>query len=103
MALPVLDPLENKLNGNVDVMSSTELGKLLRWKGIPLSKMGKHSERKVLCKKTVDEGGGDDEDGLAHITWTDADEEESMLLRMIPSKWATLHTRNLRPRRRGTS
>jgi hypothetical protein len=48
VALPVLDPLENKLNGNVDVMSSTELGILLRWKGIPWANIqnGKYSAKK---------------------------------------------------------
>ena len=39
-------------------MTNTELEKLLQWKGIVVSKMGKRAERKVLYKQTVEEGKG---------------------------------------------
>ncbi len=50
--------LENELNGDIDALSNSELKKLLRRKGIPVSKMGKHAKRKVLLlyKRIVEEG-----------------------------------------------
>ncbi len=65
------------MNGNVDTVTNTELEKLLQWKGIVVSKMGKRAERKVLYKQTVEEGKGINVDWLGPcVTWTDADEEE---------------------------
>jgi hypothetical protein len=76
-ALPVLNRLKNELNGNINSLSNSELEKLLWWKGIPVSKMGKHAERKVLYKRIVEEGGDINVDGLGpRQTWTDANEEE---------------------------
>jgi hypothetical protein len=75
------------LNGDINALSNSELKKLLRWKGIPVSKMGKHAKRKVLYKQIVDEGGDIDVDGLGprQTAWTDANEKEGLkLLRTIP-------------------
>ena len=86
-ALPVLNRLKNELNGNINSLLNSELEKLLRWKGIPVSKMGKHAKRKVLYKQIVDEGGDIDVDGLGprQTAWTDANEKEGLkLLRTIP-------------------
>ena len=99
-ALPVLHRLENELNGNMDALSNSKLEKLLRWKGIPMSKMGKHAKWKVLYWQIVDESR--DINGPRQ-TWTNADEEKLKLLKTFPSKWETPLTHDLRPRRRETS
>ena len=70
------------MNGDIDALSNSELEKLLRWKGVPVSKMGKHAERKVLYKRIVEEGG-DIIDGPRQ-TWTNADEEEIEALKNDP-------------------
>ncbi len=61
-----------RLNGDIGALSNSKLKKLLRRKGIPVSKMGKHAERKVLYKRIVEEGK--DIDGTRQ-TWANADEE----------------------------
>jgi hypothetical protein len=54
--LPILDRLENKLDGNVDRLKDEELKALLKWKGVPASKMGNVAAKKVLYKKNRGRG-----------------------------------------------
>jgi hypothetical protein len=50
-ALPVLDRLENVLENAVTGLTRKELEVLLRWKGIPVSKMGNVANRQVLYQQ----------------------------------------------------
>jgi hypothetical protein len=54
--LPIPDRLENELNGNVDRLKDGELKALLKWKGVPASKMGNVAAKKVLYKKNHGRG-----------------------------------------------
>jgi hypothetical protein len=56
---------ENELDGNVDRLKDGELKALLKWKGVPASKMGNVAAKKVLYKKIVEEGGGGKEDEVS--------------------------------------
>ena len=47
-ALPMLDRLENVLENAVTRLTGKELEVLLRWKGVPVSKMGNVANRRVL-------------------------------------------------------
>ena len=60
--LPILNRLENELDGNVDRLKDGELKVLLKWKGVPALKMSNVAAKKVLYKKIVEEGGRGKED-----------------------------------------
>ena len=50
-ALPVLDRLENVLENAVTGLTGKELEVLLRWKGVPVSKVGNVANRRVLYQQ----------------------------------------------------
>jgi len=50
-ALIVLDHLEHELDGNVDQLCDGNLKTLLRWKGVPILKMGNMATKRVHYKK----------------------------------------------------
>ncbi len=73
-ALPVLDCLENVLENVIARLTGKELEVLLRWKGVPVSKMRNVANRRVLYQQFAD-GGEEEEDNTSIFTpWTDADE-----------------------------
>jgi hypothetical protein len=45
--LIVLDCLEHELDGDVDRLSDGDLKTLLRWKGVPISKMGNMATKRL--------------------------------------------------------
>ena len=54
--LPILDCLKKELSGNVDRLKDRKLKALLKWKGVPTSKMGNMVAKKVLYKKNHGRG-----------------------------------------------
>ena len=62
---------------------------LLRWKGVPVSKIGNVANRRVLYQQFTD-GGKEEEDDAANIPtpWTDADEARLVALRNAPIEMA---------------
>ena len=63
--LPVLDRLENILEHADTRLTGKELEVLLRWKGVPVSKMGNVANRRVLYRQFTD--GGEEEEDNASI------------------------------------
>ncbi len=55
-ALPIVDRLENELENNVSWLTSKELEVLLRWKGVPVSRMGNIANKQVLYQQFAEEG-----------------------------------------------
>jgi hypothetical protein len=83
--LPILNRLENELDGNVDRLKDGELKALLKWKGVSALKMGNVAAKKVLYKKIVEEGGGGKGDEVSIADrWTDADEAALDALKNAP-------------------
>jgi hypothetical protein len=65
-------------------LTGKELEVLLRWKGVPVSKMGNVANRWVLYQQFAD-GGEEEEDNVSIPTpWTDADETGLVTLRNAP-------------------
>ena len=86
--LPILDRLKNVLENAVKRLPGKELEVLLRWKGVPVSKMGNVVNRRVLCQQFAD-GGEEEEDDASILTpWTNADEAGLMALRNVPIEMA---------------
>ncbi len=54
--LPILERLVNELENNVAQQTSKKLETLLRWKDVPVSKMGKIPSKKILYQQ-FEEGG----------------------------------------------
>jgi hypothetical protein len=73
-ALPVLDHLENKLENVVVQLTRKELEVLLRWKGVPVSKMGNVVNRWVLYQQFADRGEEEEDNTSISAPWMDADE-----------------------------
>ncbi len=73
-ALPILDRLENKLENVVARLTGKELEVLLRWKDVPVSKMGNVANRRVLYQQFTDGGEEEEDDTSIPAPWTDADE-----------------------------
>jgi hypothetical protein len=73
VARPILEHLKNVLHSNVDELNNTELTAVLKGKGIPVSKMGKISDKKKLLKTILETD--DDEIPSNLQEWTSADEE----------------------------
>ncbi len=71
-ALVVLDHLHHELDGNVNRLSNKELEVLLRWKGVPVSKMGNMASRRALYQQFAGDRGDNDLGDPAR--WTEADE-----------------------------
>ncbi len=63
-ALPVRDHLENVLENAVTRLIGKELEVLLRWKGVPVSKMGNVANRRVLYQQFT-YGGEKEEDDVS--------------------------------------
>ena len=87
-ALPVLDRLEIFLENAVTWLTRKELEVLLRWKGIPGSKMGNVANRGVLYQQFTDGGEEEEDDVSIHAPWTDADEAGLVALRNAPIEMA---------------
>ncbi len=86
--LPVLDHLENELENVIAQLTGKELEVLLRWKGVPVSKMGNVANRRVLYQQFAD-GGEEEEDNASIPTpWTDADKAGLVALTNVPIKMA---------------
>jgi hypothetical protein len=54
---------------------------LLRWKGVPVSKMGNVVNRRVLYQQFTDGGGREEDDVSIPAPWTDANEAGLMALK----------------------
>jgi hypothetical protein len=75
-ALVVLDRLDHEIGSEVDKLCDNDLKTLLRWKGVPASKMGLVSKKRAIYKKMVEDGNGVDNDSNNPAPWTDEDENE---------------------------
>jgi hypothetical protein len=81
-ALPIVDRLKNELESNVARLTSKELEVLLRWKGVPVSKMGNVANRRVLYQQFTE---GDAEETRSILAlWTAIDQAELDALRNAP-------------------
>jgi hypothetical protein len=88
-ALPILDRLKNVLGNAVTRLTGKELEVLLRWKGVPVSKMGNVANRRTMFQQFAD-GGEEEEDDAANnpAPWTDANEARLVALRNAPIEMA---------------
>jgi hypothetical protein len=69
-------------------LTKKELEVLLRWKGVPVSKMGNVANRRVLNQQFAD-GGEEEEDNTSiSAPWTDADKAGLMALTNVPIEMA---------------
>jgi hypothetical protein len=74
---------------------------LLRWKGVPVSKMGNVANRRVLYQQFTYRGEEDEDDASIPAPWTDADEAGLVALRNAPIEMAdTLYGRFLATQKR---
>jgi hypothetical protein len=81
-ALIILNRLDHESDGNVARLTNKELEVLLRWKGVPVSKMGNMASKRVLYQQFVGDRGEDD---LGDPTcWTEADDDHLEALRIAP-------------------
>jgi hypothetical protein len=78
------DVLENA----VTRLTGKELEVLLRWKGVPVSKMGNVANRRVLYQQFADGGEGEEDDASISAPWTDADKAGFVALRNAPIEMA---------------
>jgi hypothetical protein len=69
-------------------LTGKELEVLLRWKGVPVSKMGNVANRRVLYKQFTDGGEEDEDDVSIPAPWTDAAEAGLVALRNAPIEMA---------------
>ncbi len=100
-ALIVLDRLENELENFVARLTGKELEVLLRWKGVPVSKMGNVENRRVLYQQFVDQGEEEEDDTSIPAPWMDANEAGLMALTNAPIEMAdTLYGRFLATQKR---
>jgi hypothetical protein len=89
-ALPIVDRLETELENNIGRLKSKELEVLLRWKGVPVSKMGNIADRHILYQQFSE--GGAEEVGIPAL-WTEIDKAELIALRDAP---ITMHNTTYR-------
>ncbi len=69
---------------------------LLRWKGVPVSKMGYVANRRVLYQQVADGGGEEEDDVSIPAPWMDANEAGLVALKNAHIKMAdTLYGRFL--------
>jgi hypothetical protein len=87
-ALPVLDCLENELVNVIARLTRKELEVLLRWKGVPVLKMGNVANRWVLYQQFADGGEEEEDDTSIPAPWTDADEAGLVALTNMPIEMA---------------
>jgi hypothetical protein len=69
-------------HGNVARLTIKELEVLLRWKGVPVSKMGNMASKRALYQHFVGDRGEDDLGNPAR--WTEADDDHLEALRIVP-------------------
>ena len=81
-ALIILDRLNHESDGNVARLTNKELEVLLRWKGVPVSKMGNMASKRTLYQQFVGDRGEDDLGDPAR--WTEADDDHLEALRIAP-------------------
>ncbi len=81
-ALPIVNRLRNVLENNVAWLTTNKLEVLLRWKGVPVSKMGNVANRHVLYQQFA---GGEEEASIL-APWTEIDQVELDALRNGPIK-----------------
>ena len=99
--LPVLDRLENVLENAITGLTGKEFEVLLRWKGVPVSKMGNVVNRRVLYQQFSDGGEEEEDDASIPVPWTDADKAGLVALRNTPIEMAnTLYERFLATQKR---
>jgi hypothetical protein len=87
-ALPVLYCLENKLENVVAQLTRKELEVLLRWKGVPVSKMRNVANRRVLYQQFADRGEEEEDNASIPAPWTDANEAGLVALKNMPIEMA---------------
>ncbi len=87
-ALPVLDRLENILENIAARLTGKELEVLLRWKGVPVSKMGNVANRRVLYQQFADGGEEEEDDASIPTPWPDANKTGLVALRNAPIEMA---------------
>ena len=81
-ALIILNRLDHESDGNVARLTNKELEVLLRWKGIPVSKMGNMASKRALYQQGVGDRGEDDLGDPAR--WTEAEDDQLEALRIAP-------------------
>jgi hypothetical protein len=81
-ALPIVDRLKTELENIVGWLKSKELEVLLRWKGLPVSKMENVADRCILYQQFAE--GGVEEVGIL-ASWTDIGEAELIVPRDVPT------------------
>ncbi len=100
-ALPILDRLENVLENIIARQTGKELEVPLRWKGVPVLKLGNVANRRVLYQQFADGGEEKEDDASIPTPWTDADKMGLVALRNAPIKMAdTLYGRFLAMQKR---
>jgi hypothetical protein len=80
-ALPIVDRFNNELENNVARLTSKELEVLLRWKGVPLSRMGNVVNKRVLYQQFAEQGA---EEASIPAPWTEINQAELNALRNAP-------------------
>ena len=65
---------ENIMENAVTRLTGKELEVLLRWKGVPVSKMGNVANRRVLYQQFADGGEEEEDDASIPAPWMGADE-----------------------------
>ena len=74
---------------------------LLRWKGVPVSKIGNVANRRVLYQQFADGGEEEEDDACISAPWTDANKVGLVALRNAPIEMAdTLYGRFLAMQKR---
>ncbi len=79
--LPIIDCLKTELKNDVRPLNSKELAVLLRWKGVPVSKMGNVADRCILYQQFTE--GGAEEVGIPAL-WMEINKVELIALRDAP-------------------
>ena len=70
------------MDGNLAGLTNKELEVLLRWKGVPVSKMGNMASKRALYHQFVGDRGEDDLGDPAR--WTEADNDHLEALIIVP-------------------
>jgi hypothetical protein len=92
-ALPILERLVNELENNVRRLTNKGLETLLRWKSVPVSKMGNVVNKRNLYQQFAE--GGAEEVSIPAL-WRENNQIELNELRNVPIKMAdTLYGRFL--------
>ncbi len=97
----ILDRLENELENVVAQLTGKELEVLLRWKGVPVSKVGNVANRGVLYQQFADGREEEEDDTSIPTPWMDANEAGLVALTNAPIEMAnTLYGRFLATQKR---